>query len=85
MIKGLLLDIAHPHVVFTPYPHRSLKTKASERISPVVGASLWAAERLSANTNSAFCFPRIQTNSDATATQQVLPLTSGLKPLLAMR
>ena len=58
MMKDLILDSPHPHVVVTPYPHRSLKTKASERIIPLVGASLWAAQRLSENTDGDFCFPR---------------------------
>ena len=58
MMKDLILDRPHPHVVVTPYPHRSLKTKASERIIPLVGASLWAAQRLSENAYRDFCFPR---------------------------
>ena len=35
-----------------------MKTKASERIIPLVGASLWAAQRLSENADYDFCFPR---------------------------
>jgi integrase len=58
MMKDLILDSPHPHVVVTPYPHRSLKTKASERIIPLVDASLWAAQRIVASTRSEFCFPR---------------------------
>ena len=57
MMKDLILDSPHPHVV-APYPHRSLKTKASERVIPLVGASLWAAQRLSENNSRDFCFPR---------------------------
>ena len=63
MMKDLFLDRPHPHVVVTPYPHRSLKTKASERIVPLVGASLWAAQRLSEKNDSDFCLPRY-TNKD---------------------
>ena len=63
MMKDLFLDRPHPHVVVTPYPHRSLKTKASERIVPLVGASLWAAQRLSERNDSDFCLPRY-TNKD---------------------
>ena len=63
MMKDLFLDRPHPHVVVTPYPHRSLKTKASERIVPLVGASLWAAQRLSEKSDSDFCLPRY-TNKD---------------------
>ena len=58
MMKDLILESPYPHVVVTPYPHRSLKTKASERVIPIVGASLWAAQRLSEQNESVFCFPR---------------------------
>ena len=58
MAKDLILDSPYPHVVVRPYPYRSLKTKASERIIPLVGASLWAAQRLSENAYCDFCFPR---------------------------
>ena len=40
-----------------------MKTKASERIVPLVGASLWAAQRLSERNDSDFCLPRY-TNKD---------------------
>ena len=63
MMKDLILDSPHPYVVVTPYPDRSLKTKASERIVPLVGASLWAAQRLSEKSDSDFCLPRY-TNKD---------------------
>ena len=58
MMKDLILDSPHPHVVVTPYPHRSPKTKASKRVIPLVGASLCAANRLSENPEGDFCFPR---------------------------
>ena len=35
-----------------------MKTKASERVIPLVGASLWAAQRLSEQNDNDFCFPR---------------------------
>ena len=58
MMKDLILNSPHPHVVITPYLNRSLKTKASERVIPLVGASLWAAQRLSESAYRDFCFPR---------------------------
>ena len=42
----LNLEHQYPHLTLKPYVHRSLKTKASERVIPLVGASLWAAKRL---------------------------------------
>ncbi len=64
MREDLKLNHEHPHITLKPYPHRSLKTKASERVIPLVGASLWAAERVVASTQSDFCFPRY-TNSES--------------------
>ena len=36
----LHLEHQYPHLTLKPYVHRSLKTKASERVIPLVGASL---------------------------------------------
>jgi integrase len=57
-VKDIHLDCSHPHIDLTPYPHRRLKTKASERVIPLVGASLWAAKRVVASNPGEFCFPR---------------------------
>ena len=62
--EDLKLNHEHPHISLKPYTHRSLKTKASERVIPLVGASLWAAQRIVASTQSDFCFPRY-TNSES--------------------
>ena len=52
------LDNGHPYIALKPHPHRRLKTKASTRVIPLVGASLWAAERLVESNQGEFCFPR---------------------------
>ena len=62
--EDLKLNHEHPYITLKPYPHRSLKTKASERVIPLVGASLWAAQRIVTSTQSDFCFPRY-TNSES--------------------
>ena len=62
--EDLELDRKHPHITLKPYSHRSLKSKASERVIPLVGASLWAAQRIAVSTQSDFCFPRY-TNSES--------------------
>ena len=46
-----------PYVYVRPHSWRSLKTANSERKIPLVGASLWAAKRVKATSNS-YCFPR---------------------------
>ena len=58
MKSDINLDCDYPHLVITPYPHRSLKTLASERIVPLMGQSLWAARRIIESTESVYCFPR---------------------------
>jgi integrase len=58
MNSDINLDCDYPHIVITPYPHRSLKTLSSERIVPLVGQSLWAARRIIESTESLYCFPR---------------------------
>lgn len=62
--RDIHLDDENPYVELKPYPHRRLKTKASTRVIPLVGASLWAAQRIVASTQSDFCFPRY-TNSES--------------------
>jgi integrase len=50
-------DGAVPHLVIRKHKWRPLKTSTSERVVPLVGASLWAAERIVLQP-SEFCFPR---------------------------
>jgi integrase len=79
----IILDADVPHVVIRPHPWRSLKTTASERSVPLIGASLWAARRVLAAVADDHAFPRYadarQTNANsASATlnkwlKQVVP------------
>jgi integrase len=46
-----------PYVYVKPHTWRSLKTASSERKIPLVGASLWAAQRIKSMSDS-YCFPR---------------------------
>jgi integrase len=57
--SDIILDADIPYLSLKPHPWRSLKTSASERDIPLVGASLWAAQRLSeAFPGSPYAFPR---------------------------
>ena len=47
-----------PHIVLRAHPWRRLKTKGSERIVPLIGASLWAVERAVASSDTSFLFPK---------------------------
>ncbi len=57
-VNDLKLDEDIPYVDIKPHPWRSLKTKGSQRQVPLVGASLWAAQRIRANASSCLAFPR---------------------------
>jgi integrase len=58
LIDDINLEAEIPHIVIQPHDHRSLKTSSSKRTVPLVGYSLWAAERINANKVNDFCFPR---------------------------
>ena len=52
------LDHGIPHVSLKPHAWRHLKTANSERMIPLVGESLWAAQRILECTEMEFAFPR---------------------------
>jgi integrase len=57
--SDIILDADIRHISLKPHPWRSLKTSGSQRDIPLVGASLWAAQRLSgAFLDSPYAFPR---------------------------
>ena len=57
--SDLNLDADIPHISLKPHPWRPLKTSGSRRDIPLVGASLWAAQRLSESfPDSPYAFPR---------------------------
>jgi len=54
----IVLDHEIPHLIVRPHPWRRLKTQSSEREVPLVGVSLWSAQRAIASTDNKFVFPR---------------------------
>ena len=48
-----------------PHRRRLHKTRSSERVIPLVGSSLWSAQRIKQNVTGEYCFPRY-TNNDRT-------------------
>ena len=53
------LDCEIPHIKLIPHAWRSLKTRSSNRVVPLVNESLWACKRiLEHNDSSLFAFPR---------------------------
>lgn len=85
-LDDLRLDKDIPHVVIRQHKHRPLKTRSSERIVPLVGASLWAAQRITQNAQgTGYCFPRYcnttgcNSNSASAALNKWLKLATGNK------
>tara|TARA_R110000850_G_scaffold95944_4_gene201118 strand:+ start:563 stop:1732 length:1170 start_codon:yes stop_codon:yes gene_type:complete len=56
--EDVVLNDEHPHVVVRAHPWRRLKTKGSERVIPLAGASLWAATEAFEAAEGPFLFPR---------------------------
>ena len=66
--EDIILNHEVPHIRVMPHPWRRLKTKGSQRDIPLVGASLWACERLlEADDDSIFAFPRYCNEKTANA------------------
>ena len=75
----IMLDTDMPHIIVRPHPWRRLKTKGSERLVPLVGASLWAAKRLQLN-DSSYAFPRYCDGKTCNANSASAALNKWLKP-----
>ena len=57
--SDIILDEDIPFIRLQPHSWRNLKTSGSERDVPLVGMSLWAAQRLlEAYLDSVYAFPR---------------------------
>ena len=78
-VDDLCLDENVPYVDIRPHPWRSLKTKGSQRKVPLVGASLWAAQRIRSNASSCFAFPRYTDNDRCNANSASNTLNKWLK------
>ena len=75
----IVLDTDTPHINICPHPWRRLKTKGSERLVPLVGASLWAAKRLQQH-DSSYAFPRYCNGHTCNANSASAALNKWLKP-----
>ncbi len=57
--SDIILDTDTPHINLQPHSWRRLKTKASERQIPLIGMSLWAAQKIKRHQpENPFAFPR---------------------------
>ncbi|ARU22637.1 dihydrolipoamide acetyltransferase [Ralstonia solanacearum] len=69
-LDDLVLDGDIPHVIVQPHPWRSLKNTSSARSVPLLGAALWAAQRIkdTAKKGQRFAFPRYTSAEETKAT-----------------
>ncbi|MDC1466280.1 tyrosine-type recombinase/integrase [Litorivicinus sp.] len=71
-----------PHFVIRKHPWRPLKTKGSERIIPLVGAALWASQRLSDTVSGQFLFPQYVDGTSTNANSASAALNKWMKTFL---
>jgi integrase len=78
--EDLVLHHKIPHLIIQAHPWRTLKTSASERKVPLVGASLWAAQRiLSDDLNRVFAFPSYNRSEQTNGNSASAALNKWLK------
>ena len=78
------LDCEIPHIKLKPHVCRSLKTKSSQRIIPLVNESLWASKRiLEHNIDSVYAFPRYTSKDKCNANSASAALNKWLKEKLS--
>ena len=82
MKDDVILDGPVPHLVVRSHPWRRLKTSASARKVPLVGAALWAAQRASALSPSPFMFPRYCSPEGCKGNSASGALNKWLKPMM---
>ena len=79
LVSDIKLDADVPHIVLRKHSWRTLKTKGSERDIPLVGMSLWAAQRIS-EREIEFAFPRYTDLSACNANSASAAINKWLKP-----
>lgn len=77
--SDVYLDAPIPYVDLKPNAHRRLKTDASTRQIPLVGASLWAVEQAYAEKSGEYVFPRYMKNNKCNANSASAALGKWIK------
>ena len=79
----VVLSHAVPHLLIRPHPKlgRTLKNKQSERTVPLVGVSLWAAERALRASPRGWLFPRYAADHNIRATSAENTINKWLKKM----
>jgi integrase len=80
-IDDIKLDCEIPHIDLKPHSWRTLKTKGNQRQIPLVGASLWAAQRIKeTNTASPYAFPKYTSAKGTNGNSASAAINKWLKP-----
>jgi len=80
-MNDIYLDEELPHISIRTHSWRRLKTRSSERVVPLVGASLWAAKRLH-QRSGAFAFPRYCNTEGCNANSASAALNKWMKGII---
>jgi integrase len=80
-MNDIYLDEELPHVSIGTHSWRRLKTRSSERVVPLVCASLWAAKRLH-HRGGAFAFPRYCNEQGCNANSASAALNKWMKGVI---
>ena len=79
----IVLGDAVPHLIVQSHPWRGLKTGSSERHIPLVGASLWATQRIIHQSHQCkFAFPRYNRQEQTNGNSASAALNKWLKSYL---
>jgi integrase len=86
-LEDLHLNVPIPYVSIRPHPWRGLKTKASKRNAPLVGTSLWAAQRIvqTAQPGQTHAFPRYTAKDECRATHASNTLNKWIESRLSVK
>jgi integrase len=79
LTSDIVFDNNIPHINLVNHPWRRLKTKGSNRVIPLIGASLWAAKRV-ISVNNQYAFPRYTNETKCNANSASNGLNKWLKP-----
>lgn len=81
-VHDIVLNNDTPHINLIEHSWRPLKTASSVRKIPLVGASLWAAERIINKSSGDKAFPQYTTNTECKGNSASAALNKWLRPHL---
>jgi integrase len=80
-IDDLVIDTEIPYVRVQPHPHRRLKTAGSQRVIPLIGAALWAANQILLSNINDYCFPRYASQDRCSSNSASASLNKWIKTI----